>query len=202
MRVINRMFGPIAAAGLLLPAAIGGSATQSWHGAATAFFWAGLVRVAVVHHVSWSVNSICHMVGDRPFGARDHSANFWPLAILSLGESWHNFHHADPTCARHGVEPGQIDIAARTIWVFERMGWVYDVRWQNPHRIERLRRRTRLQPSPDPDADSSHAQVTAAAPIDRQERLAGSRRTGGRLAVDERPTARQVSLASQGIQNR
>ncbi len=99
--------------------------TWSWQGALTAFFWAGLVRVAVLHHVTWSVNSICHMIGERPFSARDRSANFWPLAIFSFGESWHNLHHADPTCARHGVLRGQIDISARVIWLFEKFGWAY-----------------------------------------------------------------------------
>jgi stearoyl-CoA desaturase (delta-9 desaturase) len=104
----------------------------------TAFFWAGLVRVTALHHVTWSVNSVCHMIGERPFAARDHSANFWPLAILSMGESWHNLHHADPTCARHGVLRGQIDISARTIWLFERLGWAWDVRWPTPQRLARI----------------------------------------------------------------
>ena len=85
--------------------------------------------MALLHHVTWSVNSICHMIGERPFASRDRSANFWPLAILSMGESWHNLHHADPTCARHGVLRGQIDISARVIRFFERLGWAYDVRW-------------------------------------------------------------------------
>jgi stearoyl-CoA desaturase (delta-9 desaturase) len=57
-------------------------------GALTAFFWAGLVRVSFLYHVTWSINSICHMIGDRPFTSRDRAANFWPLAILSMGESW------------------------------------------------------------------------------------------------------------------
>ena len=56
----------------------------------------------------------------------------WPLAIVSMGESWHNLHHADPTCARHGVQRGQIDMSARIIWVFEKLGWAHDVRWPTP----------------------------------------------------------------------
>jgi stearoyl-CoA desaturase (delta-9 desaturase) len=81
--------------------------------------------------VTWSINSICHVYGQRPFATRrgDRAANFWPLAIISFGESWHNSHHADPTCARHGVLPGQLDPAARLIWLMEKAGWVYDVRW-------------------------------------------------------------------------
>jgi stearoyl-CoA desaturase (delta-9 desaturase) len=123
---------------LALPALIGGLATWSFWGALTAFFWAGLVRICVLHHVTWSVNSICHMIGERPFAARDKSANFWPLAIFSFGESWHNLHHADPTSARHGVQRGQIDISARLIWIFEKFGWVHSVRWPTPQRLARL----------------------------------------------------------------
>ena len=121
-----------------LPALVGGLATWSWWGALTAFFWASLVRISFLHHVTWSINSVCHMIGDRPFASRDRAANFWPLAILSFGESWHNSHHADPTCARHGVRRGQVDISARLIWMFERFGWVWDVRWPTPARLARL----------------------------------------------------------------
>ncbi|HVV25267.1 MAG TPA: acyl-CoA desaturase [Pseudonocardiaceae bacterium] len=135
---VNKLFGLITAGTLLLPALLGGLLTWSWWGALTAFFWASLVRIAVLHHVTWSTNSICHMIGERPFAARDKSANFWPLAILSFGESWHNLHHADPTCARHGVRRGQIDTSARLIWMFEKFGWVRDVRWPTPQRLARI----------------------------------------------------------------
>jgi len=138
IRRIHRQFGLWTFVTLATPAAIGGLVTWSWWGAVTAFFWAGLVRMALLHHVTWSVNSICHMIGERPFTARDKSANFWPLAILSMGESWHNLHHADPTCARHGVKPGQIDISARLIWIFEKLGWAYDVRWPTAERLARI----------------------------------------------------------------
>ena len=134
---VDRLFPVLTAATLLAPALIGGLVTMSWWGALTAFFWAGLVRVAVLHHVTWSVNSICHLIGDRPFTARDRSANFWPLAIASMGESWHNSHHADPTCARHGVRRGQIDVSARIIWIFEKFGWATNVRWPRPERVAR-----------------------------------------------------------------
>ncbi|WP_238010088.1 acyl-CoA desaturase [Dactylosporangium sp. AC04546] len=139
MRIVHRLFGPLTIVTLALPAVLGGLISWSWWGAITAFFWAGLVRVTALHHVTWSVNSVCHMIGDRPFAARDRSANFWPLAILSMGESWHNLHHADPTSARHGVLPGQIDISARLIWLFEKAGWAWDVRWPTRDRVARLR---------------------------------------------------------------
>ena len=104
---------------LLAPPLLGGLITWSWWGALTAFFWASLVRIGLTHHVAWSTNSICHLVGERPWRARDRSTNVWPLSIPSMGESWHNLHHADPTSARHGVGRGQIDISARLIWIFE-----------------------------------------------------------------------------------
>ena len=134
---VDRFFPALTVVTLLAPAVLGGLITMSWWGAVTGFVWAGLVRVALLHHVTWSVNSLCHLIGARPFQARDKSANFWPLAILSFGESWHNSHHADPTGARHGVRRGQIDISARIIWAFEKIGWVSHVRWPNPERLAR-----------------------------------------------------------------
>jgi stearoyl-CoA desaturase (delta-9 desaturase) len=136
---VDRLFPLWAAISLLAPALLGGLITWSWAGALSAFFWASLVRIFVLHHVTWSINSICHAIGERPFAARDKSANFWPLAILSFGESWHNMHHADPTSARHGVLRGQIDESARVIWLFEKLGWATDVRWPKPERIEKLK---------------------------------------------------------------
>ena len=135
---IARQFHIWTAVSLLGPALLGGLITMSGWGALTAFFWAGFVRVAVLHHVTWSVNSICHMVGDRPWTHRDRSTNVWPLAIASMGESWHNLHHADPTCARHGVGRGQIDLTARLIWTFEKLGWAHDVHWPTTKRLARL----------------------------------------------------------------
>jgi stearoyl-CoA desaturase (delta-9 desaturase) len=135
---VHRLFPLWTVLSFLVPPLLGGVITMSWWGALTAFFWAGLVRIALLHHVTWSVNSVCHMVGERPFASRDQSTNVWVLAIPSMGESWHNFHHADPTCARHGVLRGQLDVSARTIWVFERLGWVRDVRWPVADRVARL----------------------------------------------------------------
>jgi stearoyl-CoA desaturase (delta-9 desaturase) len=135
---VSRLFALWSVLTLLAPALIGGLVTRSWWGALTAFFWAGLVRVSLLHHVTWSINSICHMWGERPFAARDHSANVWWLAILSFGESWHNLHHADPTCARHGVEKGQIDLSAAVIKGFEKAGWATSVRWPTSRRLEKL----------------------------------------------------------------
>jgi stearoyl-CoA desaturase (Delta-9 desaturase) len=135
IRRVSRWFPGLVAVSLLAPAAIGGLWAWSWTAAITAFFWASLVRVAFLHHVTWSINSICHTFGKEEFDVRDKSRNVNWLAILSFGESWHNLHHADPTCARHGVLKGQIDVAARSIWMAERLGWVYDVRWPDEARL-------------------------------------------------------------------
>ena len=135
LRAIGRLSGVLVAVSLLVPAGIGGLVTGTWSGAVTGFFWAGLIRVGLLHHVTWSVNSVCHVVGKRPYSCRDRATNFWPLAILSLGESWHNSHHADPTSARHGTLPGQIDPSARFIWLLEKLNLVYDVRWPDPQRM-------------------------------------------------------------------
>ncbi|MEO9137433.1 MAG: fatty acid desaturase [Jatrophihabitans sp.] len=136
---IDKLFPLWVIVSMTLPGLIGGLITMSWAGALSAFFWASLVRVFVLHHVTWSINSVCHMIGNRPFTSRDKSANFWPLAIVSFGESWHNLHHADPTAARHGVLKGQWDSSARVIWMFEKLGWATDVRWPKPERIEKLK---------------------------------------------------------------
>jgi stearoyl-CoA desaturase (delta-9 desaturase) len=132
---VSRAFPWLVLASVLTPPLVGGLWSWSWQGAATAFFWGTLVRIALLHHVTWSINSICHAVGERPFKSRDKSGNVWWLAVLSMGESWHNLHHADPTSARHGVLRGQVDSSARVIWLFEKFGWAHDVHWPNAARV-------------------------------------------------------------------
>ncbi len=139
MQRVEAAFPAIVAFSVLAPALIGGLWSMSWQGAVTAFFWASILRIGLLHHVTWSINSICHAIGERPFRSRDRSANVWWLAILSMGESWHNLHHADPTAARHGVLRGQLDSSARIIWAFERLGWASDVRWPRRERLETRR---------------------------------------------------------------
>jgi stearoyl-CoA desaturase (delta-9 desaturase) len=135
MRRMSQLFPLWAAVSLLGPALIGGLWSMSWVGALTAFFWASLVRVCLLHHVTWSINSVCHTFGNEDFDVRDKSRNVAWLAILSFGESWHNLHHSDPTCARHGALQGQIDISARAIRWAEQLGWVWDVRWPDEQRL-------------------------------------------------------------------
>jgi stearoyl-CoA desaturase (delta-9 desaturase) len=143
---ISRQFFLFTLVSVLLPPLVGGLWSWSWQGAVTAFFWGSLVRIALLHHVTWSINSICHAVGSRPFRSRDRSGNVWWLAILSCGESWHNLHHADPTSARHGVLRGQLDSSARLIRWFEQLGWATDVRWASADRLEMKRRRPGVEP--------------------------------------------------------
>jgi stearoyl-CoA desaturase (delta-9 desaturase) len=135
IRRIHRLFGLVATLSLGTPALLGFLLTSSWQGALTGFFWGALVRISLLHHVTWSINSICHMMGDEAFDSRDKARNVWWLAIPSFGESWHNLHHADPTCARHGVLKGQIDSSARLIWIFEKLGWATNVRWPRAERL-------------------------------------------------------------------
>jgi stearoyl-CoA desaturase (delta-9 desaturase) len=134
---VDRSFMRLTAVTLLLPPLVGFLWSGfTWQGAVTAFFWGSLVRVAMLHHTTWSINSICHTIGERPFRTRDRATNVWWLAALSMGESWHNLHHADPTAARHGVLRGQIDSSARIIWVLEKLRLVSEVRWPSRERVQ------------------------------------------------------------------
>jgi stearoyl-CoA desaturase (delta-9 desaturase) len=135
LKRISDWFPAVVVASLLLPAILGGLLTWSWQGALTAFFWATLVRIFLVHHVTWSINSICHVFGTRPFESRDQSTNVAWLAIPAFGESWHNLHHAEPTVARHGVLRWQLDLSAEVIRVMEWLHLARDVRWPKPERV-------------------------------------------------------------------
>jgi stearoyl-CoA desaturase (delta-9 desaturase) len=142
MRAVSAAFPALCALSLALPFGAGWLIGGTWRTALLGLLWAGLVRVTVLQHVTWSVNSLCHVFGRRPFATRryDRATNLWPLALVSFGESWHNMHHSDPACARHGAEPGQIDISAAVIRVFERLGWATGVRWPVPDRLAARRR--------------------------------------------------------------
>lgn len=137
---VTKHFGWIIAFSIAFPPLFAFAVTGgNWMAGLTALLWASFVRMLLVHHVTWSTNSICHMFGDRPFKSRDKATNFWPLALLTMGEAWHNLHHADPTSARMGVDRFQIDSSARLIWVFEKFGWATDVRWPSKARLDSKR---------------------------------------------------------------
>jgi stearoyl-CoA desaturase (delta-9 desaturase) len=131
---IDRMFVPLAISTFAIPFALG-FAWGGWKGAWTGFLCAGFVRIGITLQGTWSVNSICHRFGKRPFATPDVSTNYAPLALLTMGEAWHNNHHAFPRSARHGLLPGQVDTSARVIRWLERLGWATKVHWPDPAKV-------------------------------------------------------------------
>ena len=105
------------------------------------------MRIFLQHHATWSVNSICHMYGDRPFALRDESRNNWGVALVSLGEGWHHNHHAFPTSARHGLRRLEVDPSYALIRVMERLGLAYDVRQPGTADIDRKRQVPGMSPA-------------------------------------------------------
>lgn len=134
MRVIGRHFVSIVFLGLALPALAGYLITGTLLGAATGLLWGGLVRIFFVHHVTWSVNSVCHFLGSRRFDVDDHSTNVFWLALPSFGESWHHNHHAFPRSAAHGLKRWELDISALVIATLEKLGLAWNVVRISPER--------------------------------------------------------------------
>ncbi len=121
LRWTSRLFPLWVALGLVLPGVLGGIITQSWYGVWTGALWGGLVRVFVVHHVTWSVNSACHLWGTQTFESDDMSRDNFVFGVLAMGEGWHNTHHTFPTSARHGLRWWQIDVS---YWVIRLLSWM------------------------------------------------------------------------------
>ena len=134
---VSRLFPLWAVLTFVVPFVLGGLLTMSWKGAVTGLVWGGLVRLFFNHHVTWSVNSICHFFGKRPFSTSDQSTNNWVLALPSLGESWHHNHHVFPTSAFHGLSWRQIDLSALVIAGWEKIGLVRNVRKPTSEQIVR-----------------------------------------------------------------
>ncbi len=134
MRTISRQFVPILILGLLLPALAGYLVSGTLAGAATGLLWGGLVRIFFVHHITWSVNSVCHFLGSRRFDTEDRSTNVFWLALPSLGESWHHNHHAFPRSAVHGLRRREIDPSALIIVAMEKVGLARNVVRISPER--------------------------------------------------------------------
>lgn len=128
LRFVNATFLCWVALGLIIPAAIGGAFSGSWTGALLGFLWGGLVRMLLVHHVTWSINSVCHLWGSRPYHSDDHSRNNPIFGILAFGEGWHNNHHAFPTSARHGLAWWQVDMNYLVIRGLQMLGLAWKVR--------------------------------------------------------------------------
>ena len=137
--IIDKLFVPLSVATFVLPFGLGYAIGGTFAAGLAAFLWAGVLRVGLFHHLSWSINSLCHVFGRQPFRSNDASRNVAPLALLSMGESWHNAHHAFPTLARHGVDRYQIDTSAAIIRLFERLGWATNVRWPTPDYLAKRR---------------------------------------------------------------
>jgi stearoyl-CoA desaturase (delta-9 desaturase) len=134
MRRINRAFPLLVVLGLAIPAAVGYMITGRITGALTGLLWGGLVRVFFVHHVTWSINSVCHFFGTRRFAVDDHSTNVFWLALPTLGEAWHHNHHAFPRSAFHGLGRLELDPSAWLIRTMERLGLIWDVVRITPER--------------------------------------------------------------------
>jgi stearoyl-CoA desaturase (delta-9 desaturase) len=128
MLIVDQLYFVWVFLGILLPATIVGLWTGTWQGFASGLLWGGLVRICLMQHVTWSINSVCHVWGARPFHNADHSTNNFPIAVLSLGEGWHNNHHAFPTSARHGLRWWQFDSSWLIILAMKSAGLAWDVR--------------------------------------------------------------------------
>ncbi len=125
---LNRTYFYWVGLGILLPGGLGGLLGGTWQGALSGALWGGLVRIFLVHHTTWSVNSICHFFGARPYVTHDRSTNHWFCALLTFGEGWHNNHHAFPTSARHGLAWWQVDVTYWVIRGLQAFGWVWEVK--------------------------------------------------------------------------
>jgi stearoyl-CoA desaturase (delta-9 desaturase) len=127
VRFVDRTFVLWVAAGLVVPFGLGVLLGGTVGAGLTALLWGGAVRIFLLHHVTYSINSICHLFGRRRFDTPDHSRNVAWLAPISFGEAWHNNHHAFPTSAVHGMGRFQLDPSAMVIWTLEKLGLAWNV---------------------------------------------------------------------------
>ena len=149
LHVIAKLFAPLVVVSLLVPAFAGWALLGGWYGFFAGLFWGGAVRIFLLQHVTFSINSICHFSGRRRFASKDESRNVWWLSWLSFGESWHNNHHAFPTSAFHGLRRAELDPGGLVILLLEKARLVWKVR-----RIP-LAKQARKQLAPAVDTGSS-----------------------------------------------
>ena len=145
MSFISRTFVLWVVIGLAIPFGLGVALTGSVVGGLTALLWGGAVRIFLLHHATFSINSLCHFFGRQPYDTGDHSRNLAWLALPTMGESWHNNHHAFPTSARHGLDRRQVDPAARIIAAMERAGLAWDVVRVSPRASPKARKPPRCE---------------------------------------------------------
>jgi stearoyl-CoA desaturase (delta-9 desaturase) len=144
MRRIDAAEKPLILASLAIPFALGYLVKGSFTGALLTLMWGGLVRIFLLHHATFSINSICHFFGRRRFATEDRSTNVAWLSLATLGESWHNNHHAFPTSAFHGLRRWELDIGGLFIGALERVGLAWQVVRVSP---ERQRAKARPEPA-------------------------------------------------------
>lgn len=138
---VSRAFPWLILASFLLPALLGLAITGTLAGALSAFIWGGLVRIFLLHHVTWGINSICHFWGSRPFDSHDEARNNFVLALLAFGEGWHNAHHAFPASARHGLRWWELDLAWITIRTMAMLGLARDIKLPSESQFARRLRK-------------------------------------------------------------
>ena len=138
-QAISRWFPLWVLLGFLIPALIGWAIDGGWRGAFLGFLWGGVIRMFLVHHITWSVNSVCHIWGSQTYRSGDHSRNNPAMGILAMGEGWHNNHHAFPASARHGLEWWQFDISWITIRSLAVVGLVSSIRLPGEQRMQAKR---------------------------------------------------------------
>jgi stearoyl-CoA desaturase (delta-9 desaturase) len=126
--LVDRLYYLWVITSLFIPAFLAGLVTGSWKGALLGLLWGGFVRIFITHHITWSINSICHVFGRQEFEAHDDSRNNWLCGVLGLGEGWHNSHHAFPTSARHGLAWWQLDVSWLVIRAMQAVGLAWNVR--------------------------------------------------------------------------
>jgi len=145
MQVIHRTFALWATVGILIPAALGFAIDGTLAGAVTAALWGGPVRIFALHHVTWSINSVCHFFGSRRFEVEDHSTNVFWMSLVSFGESWHHNHHTFPRSAMHGLRAWEVDPTAWLIRGMRRVRLAWNVVEISPERQQqKLARKKQL----------------------------------------------------------
>lgn len=167
LRFISRTFPVWVLAGFALPFGLGVALTGSVIGGLTGVLWGGAVRVLLLHHATFSINSLCHYFGRRPFATSDQSHNLAWLAPLAFGEAWHNNHHAFPTSARHGLSRWQVDLGGWLILGLARCHLAWDV-----VRISPERQQAKRAVGPVPGSDDRGAQERATSDHATQQTVA------------------------------